>query len=71
MYRRNEVTVADKVTLRCIPCRLIYNPAQYGNKSDEGFRYYERAIGQQLEIVEATDGVRMTKSLLELQCSLA
>ncbi len=67
LYQRDGVTIADKVTLRCVKCRLIYNPTQFGNKSDVGFRYYE-STGQ---IVEATDGVCISRSLVELHCSLA
>lgn len=33
---------AQKFTLCCRKCGLFYNYSMYGNKSDEGFRYYER-----------------------------
>lgn len=66
-YTEGGVSYADKVTLRCVDCKLFYNPTQYGNKSDLGFRYYPE-VGR---IVEATDSVCATRSLGEFQCSLA
>ena len=66
-YTEGGGSYADKVTLRCVDCKLFYNPTQYGNKSDLGFRYYPE-VGR---IVEATDSVCATRSLGEFQCSLA
>ena len=66
-YSEGGVSYADKVTLRCVDCKLFYNLTQYGNKSDLGFRYYPE-VGR---IVEATDSVCATRSLGEFQCSLA
>lgn len=66
-YAEGGVSYADKVTLRCVDCKLFYNLTQYGNKSDLGFRFYPE-VGR---VVEATDSVCATRSLGEFQCSLA
>ena len=69
-YYTEEGAIAyliDKVTLRCMKCKLIYNVTQYGNKSEVGFRFYQMTG----DIVEATDTVYAKRSLLEFQCALA
>lgn len=66
-YTEQRAMLVDKVTLRCMGCKLLYNITQYGNKSDLGFRFYPK-IG---ETVEATDTVYAKRSLLEFQCALA
>ena len=35
-YSEGGVLHVDKVTLRCVDCKLFYNLTQYGNKSDLG-----------------------------------
>lgn len=66
-YTEQKASLVDKVTLRCMGCKLFYNITQYGNKSELGFRFYPM-IG---ETVEATDTVYAKRSLLEFQCALA
>lgn len=58
---------ATKVTLRCVPCRLLYNYSQFGDKHNDGFRYYPVAR----PAVEITDGQLIDRNLLEFQCCLA
>jgi len=66
-YSERGVSLVDKVTLRCMNCKLFYNLTQYGNKRDTGFRFYPSPG----DLVEATDSACAKRSLLELQCSLA
>ena len=67
LFTFNGVKTLPKTTLRCQPCNLLYNYSQFGNKSKEGFRYYE-AIQP---FVEVTDAVFVERRLLEFQCNLA
>lgn len=66
-YTEEGASLVDKVTLRCIECKLYYNVTQFGNKSSLGFRFYPMTG----DIVEATDTVYAKRSLLEFQCALA
>jgi hypothetical protein len=65
-YRCSGVLVATKISLRCQECGLLYNYAQYGNKTSTGFRFYET----ERDAIEVTDGVFFERKLLDLQCSL-
>ena len=67
LYTLSGVRSATKVTLRCQPCKLLYNYSQFGNKSNLGFRYYP----QMQPIVEVTDQTFVERKLLEFQCNLA
>jgi len=66
-YTEEGAYLVDKVTLRCMECKLFYNITQYGNKSELGFRFYPTTG----DTVEATDTVYARRSLLEFQCALA
>ena len=66
-YTEEEAAHGDKVTLRCIGCKLTYNITQYGDKSKNGFWFYP-TVG---EVVEAKDTVYAKRSLLRFQCALA
>ena len=44
---------AMKITLRCLHCGLFYNYAQFGNKREVGFRFYQ----EPREYIEANDAV--------------
>ena len=61
------VKPVTKVTLRCQPCKLLYNYSQFGNKSELGFRYYQ----EMQPMVEVTDATFVERKLLEFQCNLA
>lgn len=63
-YTEEGASLVDKVTLRCIECKLYYNVTQFGNKSSLGFRFYPMTG-------EAADTVYAKRSLLEFQCALA
>ena len=65
-YRCSGVLVATKISLRCQECGLLYNYAQYGNKTSTGFRFYET----ERDAIEVTDGVFFERKFLDLQCSL-
>ena len=67
LYTLSGLKLATKVTLRCQPCKLLYNYSQYGNKSELGFRYYP----QMQPRVEVTDKTFIERQLLEFQCNLA
>ena len=48
-YRCSGVLEAQKISLRCLDCSMMYNYAQYGNKVGTGFRFYD----SEREAVEA------------------
>ena len=58
---------AMKITLRCLHCGLFYNYAQFGNKREVGFRFYQ----EPREYIEANDAVFFHRKLFQFQCSLA
>lgn len=66
-YNTQGFQPAQKITLRCKECKLLYNCNQFGNKRELGFRFYPEAR----DYVEAKDTVFIHRQLLELQCNLA
>ena len=66
-YSLQGFATADKLSLHCQDCGLLYNYSQYGNKHTLGFRYYDAKCNK----VEVNDGVYFDRNLLELQCSFA
>ena len=56
-----------EVTLRCVRCKISYNYDKWGDKIDNGFRYYPVAR----EFVEVNDTTYFERQLQNLQCSLA
>ena len=67
VYSLETTTMARKVTLRCKKCNLYYNISMYGNKSDDGFCYYDTPQNY----IEVSDTVCFQRKLVEFQCSLA
>lgn len=66
-YSTQGFQAAQKITLRCKECKLLYNYSHFGNKRELGFRFYPDAR----DYVEAKDTVLIHRQLLELQCNLA
>ena len=58
---------AEKVTLRCLKCRITYNYSTWGDKHENGFVYYENPR----KLDEVNDTTYFDRKVLELQCSLA
>lgn len=57
---------ALKQALKCKDCARIYNYEKYGNKQNEGDKYYE----QQRELIEISHLVYCNRRLHEMYCSL-
>ena len=66
-YSCTGASFGTKITLRCKHCSISYNYSQFGNKRENGFRYYP----MRQEYVEASDTVFIHRQLLEVQCCLA
>lgn len=67
LYTLAGMHEAEKVTLRCVRCKISYNYDKWGDKIDNGFRYYPVAR----EFVEVNDTTYFERQLQNLQCSLA
>ena len=67
IYSFDGVDRGKKVTLRCKDCKLLYNYSQFGNKHDQGFRFYS----EPQPYIEVSDTVYFDRGLHELQCCLA
>lgn len=67
LYTLTGMHEAEKVTLRCLKCKLSYNYDKWGDKNENGFRYYP----EQRQFVEVNDTTYFQRQLLDLQCSLA
>jgi hypothetical protein len=67
LYTMCGMEEAQKVTLRRKKCSLTYNYNMWGNKSRNGFIYYDKPA----DYVEVNDKTYFVRSLLNLQSSLA
>ena len=67
LYTLAGMHEAEKVTLRCVRCKISYNYDKWEDKIDNGFRYYPVAR----EFVEVNDTTYFKRQLQNLQCSLA
>lgn len=67
VYSLQGYKKALKYTLRCKPCNIYYNYANFGNKHELGFRHYPT----ERNFVEASDTVYFSRTILNLQCSFA
>ena len=67
LYTLAGMHEAEKVTLRCVRCKISYNYDKWGDKIDNGFRYYPVSR----EFVEVNDTTYFERQLQNLQCSLA
>ena len=66
VYTMSGASEGQKYTQRCKGCNLMYRYAHFGNSTD-GFTYYDTAR----DLVEVSDTMYFSRTLLELQCSLA
>ena len=67
LYTLAGIHEVEKVTLRCVRCKISYNYDKWGDKIDNGFRYYPVARN----FVEVNDTTYFERQLQNLQCSLA
>ena len=67
LYTLSGVKEAEKVTFRCAKCRVSYNYDKFGDKIENGFRFYP----EQRQFVEVNDVTYFQRQLLDHQCSLA
>ena len=66
-YCSDGLKFGKKYSLRCKKCKVTYNYSQYGDKSDNGFRYYP----MERDFIEASDVCFFERTVNEFQCCLA